>query len=241
MRRIPEGDPRLVAELRTLLREVGPERVWRTYLDCSEAAEVVCGKGHDIDGFPGDLSLVPELGFAGKSVADLGCNFGHFTLLAAMNGATDALGVDLDERMVRGAEIQRCLLGVENARFMAMDLLADPPAGRFDLAMLIDFLGKHFFATGMARGFLDAAEAHAGRELLLSVRSWYKIERHLGVPSERLAELYGPGFIRGDRFLAMKYVLLRLRPRWTCKRIWPRRGEPDKTVKQMLLFTRREP
>ncbi|MGE4506002.1 MAG: hypothetical protein AB7D51_11690, partial [Desulfovibrionaceae bacterium] len=169
---------RLRVELDALLAELGPDVVWRPCLD-ERGRVVACGQWHDEDGLPPGLAedpgLLPGLDFSGRRVVDLGCNFGHFTFLAARCGAARAEGVDLDPRLVRACEVQRRLLrqesgpesghgaayGAECTAFHARDLLADPPVGRFDLVMLIDVLGKQFFASGLARGFLDAAEAHA--------------------------------------------------------------------------------
>ncbi|MGE4505103.1 MAG: hypothetical protein AB7D51_07120, partial [Desulfovibrionaceae bacterium] len=51
--------------------------------------------------------------------------------------------------------------------------------------------------------------------------------------------LYGPGFTRGRRFLALRWVLSRLRPGWRGRRLRPREEAAGPASKHLLLFTRR--
>ena len=49
------------------------------------------------------LSLILEEGFTGKSVADLGCGAGGFSLEVLSNGASSSVGFDLSRKMIESA------------------------------------------------------------------------------------------------------------------------------------------
>ena len=58
----------------------------------------------------------------GRTVVDLGCLEGGFTLAFAQGGATRALGIEARELSVQRCELARTLLGVENAEFVVADI-----------------------------------------------------------------------------------------------------------------------
>ena len=58
----------------------------------------------------------------GRSVVDLGCLEGGFTLAFAQRGAARALGIEARELSVQRCELARNLLGVENAEFVVADI-----------------------------------------------------------------------------------------------------------------------
>lgn len=61
-------------------------------------------------------------GLDGRSVVDLGCLEGGFTLAFAQHGAAHALGIEARELSVRRCELARDLLGVTNAEFVRADI-----------------------------------------------------------------------------------------------------------------------
>ena len=84
----------------------------------------------------------------GRTVVDLGCLEGGFTLAFAQGGAASALGIEARELSVQRCELAKTLLGVENAEFVIADIK--------------DELGRHdpfdvVFATGILYHVADPA------------------------------------------------------------------------------------
>jgi 2-polyprenyl-3-methyl-5-hydroxy-6-metoxy-1,4-benzoquinol methylase len=59
---------------------------------------------------------------AGRTVVDLGCLEGGFTLAFAGHGARHALGIEARQVSVRRCELARALLGYDNAEFVCGDI-----------------------------------------------------------------------------------------------------------------------
>jgi len=79
--------------------------------------------------WPALRGLLPEL--RGKRVLDLGCGFGWFCRIAAEQGASHVLGVDVSERMLARARAETSNPAV---RYLRADLEAfAPDEGAFDL------------------------------------------------------------------------------------------------------------
>jgi SAM-dependent methyltransferase len=94
----------------------------------------------------------------GERVLDIGCGFGDSTRqIAAMVGPDgEAVGVDVAERFVEVARREAEEQGVGNAAFLAADVQATRPKGRFDYAF--SRFGTMFFASPVAalRGVREA-------------------------------------------------------------------------------------
>lgn len=58
----------------------------------------------------------------GRTIVDLGCLEGGFTLAFAQRGATRAVGIEARELSVQRCELARKLLSVENAKFVRADI-----------------------------------------------------------------------------------------------------------------------
>lgn len=88
--------------------------------------------------------LFRDIGLTGKSVLDVGCNEGFFSLHMADAGAR-VLGIDIDEHRVAKARFIQDVVGVEKpVRFEVIDIyskdFSDLP--RFDLCLCLGFLHR---------------------------------------------------------------------------------------------------
>ncbi len=85
----------------------------------------------------------------GRTVVDLGCLEGGFTLAFAERGAQHALGIEARELSVQRCELARSFLGLDNAEFVIADLKTElPRRDPFDIV----------FATGILYHVADPAE-----------------------------------------------------------------------------------
>ena len=94
------------------------------------------------------LQLVPPQ--EGQRVLDIGCGLGDTTQqIAALVGPTgEAVGVDAAENFIQTATAEAAEAGVENARFMALDVQTDPLGGPYDMAF--SRMGTMFFISPVA-------------------------------------------------------------------------------------------
>jgi tRNA (mo5U34)-methyltransferase len=123
---------------------------------------------HFLGDYPGAVwrALAPELpaDLSGKSVLDVGCNAGFFSLELKRRGAARVLGVDLDARYLAqarlAAEIAR--LDVELRQLSVYDV-ARLEGERFDVVVFMGVL-YHLRHPLLA---LDLIRAHVAPELLV--------------------------------------------------------------------------
>lgn len=104
-RRYPRG------ELRRRIAELGP---WFHNLRLDG---VMTAPDHFLGDFPGNLwrrlsSLLPA-DLSGRSVLDIGCNAGFYSIAAARRGAARVVGIDSDERYLAQARLAAEVSGVE--------------------------------------------------------------------------------------------------------------------------------
>lgn len=223
---------RLRAELMHLLKEVGAENVWRPVYDVGETL-LAGGIADGRDGSPEDLAGVD---FRGKSVVDLGCNFGYFSFLARRLGARAVVGVDIDPRAVRGCEILRDLKGLEGVSFLCGDFVSLDPAERFDLGLLVNYIGKRSVKKGV-QPVLRAVERLSRKEMVVSARTVYHGPSHLGLDAQALARMYPTRYLKGEEFFLMDFVIDFFHDDWEVRRLSP--DYPDRSVKRTLLFSRK--
>jgi tRNA (mo5U34)-methyltransferase len=69
---------------------------------------------YDARGFPKD--------FVGKTVLDVGCNGGFYSLVAKLRGVTSVVGVDHSEHHLNQAILVRDALGIESVEFKVADV-----------------------------------------------------------------------------------------------------------------------
>ncbi len=221
-----------------MLAALGPGRVWRPVAG-PDGALLARGSG------PGPESLEPYvagLDVAGKTVADLGCNLGYFSLLAARCGARRVLGCDADPEIIEAATLLARLHGLAGVDFLARDFLAAPAPERFDLALLVDFVGRGVVAKGKLAAVAAAAASWARHEVFFTLHPAYALDE-LAVPPEVLAARH-PGCVRDGRFFTAEALAALLGPGWTMRRLTDGRlsaGETTLRAKTALLFTRKAP
>jgi tRNA (mo5U34)-methyltransferase len=142
------------------------------------------------DHFLGDYPAVKWRGFAdaipadltGKSVLDIGCNGGFYSIEMKRRGAARVLGIDYDEDYLAQARFAAGVLGmdIEFRRFSVYDVGA--LGEKFDVVL---FMGV-FYHLRHPLLAIDLIHEHAARDLLV----FQSMQR--GSPEvERLAEDYG--------------------------------------------------
>lgn len=88
-------------------------------------------------------------GFAGKKVLDVGCRLGHFSFLAAEDGA-EVVGVDFEELQVKAAREIASMKGLNKTRFLAQRVedLDYSTWNKFDLALVLNVFDHMLRANG---------------------------------------------------------------------------------------------
>ena len=77
----------------------------------------------------------------GRSVLDVGCGPGHFSIALASRGAAHVLGVDFAPGMIEIAKKRAAQAGVgDRCQFVTADFLAKPPQERFDYTIVAGFM-----------------------------------------------------------------------------------------------------
>lgn len=198
-----------LTELQRIFDSVGPRKIWRPVFDARHRL-LAAGIGDADDGLP---PAAAGIDFRGKSVLDLGCNFGFYSFLARQLGARRVLGVDIDPRIIRGCALLKEIYGMDGIQFAAADALK-LDTDRFDMVMMIDFIGKGVIQEGRVQPFMAAAERLARRELLLTVRPVYHIHKKFGRAAAVLKARYPAASILNRYFLNLDYIRGCLGGRW---------------------------
>ena len=221
-------------QLETILQQVGPQRIWRpVYVPGNK--KLADGIGDQSDGLPQDLSRID---FRGKTVVDLGCNFGYYTFMVKEAGARHVTGIDRDPRIIQGCRRLKDLWDVGNVTFVAGDIASSNGIGSYDTGMMIDFIGKATVISGDFKGYLDVLERLSQKEMILSIRPAYNVRKHLDNDIEGLTQKYPEDFLRHNHFQTLDYVLERFGPDWHME-IVSAASTPPGTKKETLHFKRR--
>lgn len=222
-------------ELMEILRQVGPENIWRPVYTPGNRL-VADGIGDLCDGFPNDLQ---QIDFKNKTVVDVGCNFGYYTFIAKRAGASHVTGIDIDKRIIRGCRILKSLFRVEGVSFLAMDIFDSNDVGTFDTGMMIDFIGKTMVTTGIVKKYLNALERMSEKEMLLTIRPFYDVKKHLNSDFQGLTEKYQRDYIRKNSFFTIDYIRDRFDKRWDME-IVSQKKDLDVEKKETLYFVRKK-
>lgn len=222
-------------EFLALARSIPPEHRYRTVYDADFSVLVPGKEAIDAD----TLEVFSKIGFAGRTVVDLGCNFGFFTFQASRLGASSVVGVDREARVLAGCELLKDHFGIANVSFERHDIddqACALPARQFDIAMLVEFIGKTFVVENRVGPALAFLERLSRRELIVSVQKVYWIRKELGTTPQRLREIYPDRYVRGGDFLLLDYVRDFLAPRWRMETLSPMTEDYEKPRK-FLRFT----
>jgi ribosomal protein L11 methyltransferase len=221
-------------ELQTILREVGSDKVWRPIYDSNHKL-LTTGVETNVEGLHSDLSRID---FKDKTVVDLGCNFGYFTFWARKQDARHVLGIDIDQRIIRGCNLLMKMYNYDGIDFLSEDITKINGLGRFDIAMMIDFIGKNWIRTGEMIPFLKITEHLARKEMLISVRPVYSVKKHFQNDFKGLLDIYPSRFIRNNRFHTFEFIEAYFEDRWNATVTSPE-IDPDESHKKILHFHRK--
>ncbi len=164
MKDVPDGGTGGLSreEIETRARELGP---WFHNLDLRgvpTAPEHFLGDYPNIK-FRGFSHALPS-DLSGKSVLDIGCNAGFYSLEMKRRGAARVLGIDHDEHYLAQARFAAEVLGFDDVEFRQMEVWDVGALGeRFDLVIFMGVL-YHLRHPLLA---LDLIREHVADDLLL--------------------------------------------------------------------------
>lgn len=124
--------------------------------------------GHFLGDYPAQKfkHFAPHLpaDLRGKSVLDIGCNAGFYSIEMKRRGADRVLGIDSDERYLDQARLAAEVLGNDDIEFAKLDVYDVGAIGeKFDLVIFMGVL-YHLRHPLLA---LDLVREHAARDLML--------------------------------------------------------------------------
>ncbi|WP_027184742.1 class I SAM-dependent methyltransferase [Desulfovibrio inopinatus] len=201
-------------EFYSIVETLPQEDLYRTVYD-PDFAVLLPGKEIIDDQILQDFSCVD---FSGKTVADLGCNFGFFSFQAKRLGASSVLGVDYADRVILAARELADAFEMDGVTFETHDIYKQDSTlrqQRFDVAMLVEFIGKSFIGGQMIDSALHAVECLTDKEIVLSIQKIYWINKELKTTPEALLALYPEKYIQNGDFLLFEYVKDYFADRWT--------------------------
>ncbi len=199
---------------------IAPEHRYRTVYD-TDFSVLVPGKERiDAD----TLAAIARIDFTGRTVVDLGCNFGFFTFEAGRRGAASVVGVDREAHVLKGCSLLKQYFNLSNVTFERHDIGDGESSLRgrwFDIAMLVEFIGKNLVVRDRVRPALACLESLSRRELVVSVQKIYWIRKELGTTPGKLRAIYPAPYVDGGDFRLLDYVRDYFAPRWRMEALSP--------------------
>jgi hypothetical protein len=221
-------------ELEEILKLVGPKNIWRPVV-IREKQMLADGIGEACDGLPVNNG---NFKFDSKTVVDLGCNFGYYSFFARNAGASQVLGIDNDKRIIRGCDIIKALNNVDRVTFQTLDITKANGIGKFEIGMMINLIGKDMIRTGKAKDLLNSLERLSQKEMLLTLRPRYHINKKLQGDFKGLREKYPAEYIRDAYFHMVDYVCDRFKTDWEIRRVSSQNAR-ESGAKQTLRFLKK--
>ena len=207
-----------MADAETLREEVARLAPWFHNIDL----------GHGIltapDHFLGDYPRFKFARFAdalptdltGRTVLDIGCNAGFYSVEMARRGAARVVGIDSDDRYLAQARLAAATLGFAQIEFRNLSVYEVATLGeRFDLVIFMGVL-YHLRHPLLA---LDLIREHVARDTLLfqtmqqgSAESWTPIGDH---PFHQPGTFDPPPFFDDPAYPKMHFIEWRFAGDWT--------------------------
>lgn len=124
--------------------------------------------GHFLGDYPGAKfkRFAPHLpnDLSGKSVLDIGCNAGFYSIEMKRRGASHVLGIDSDDRYLAQARLATETLGFDDIEFAKLDVYQVGAIGeKFDLVIFMGVL-YHLRHPLLA---LDLIREHVAKDMML--------------------------------------------------------------------------
>lgn len=136
------------AEIEKRVNELGNLQPWNHNFTLPYGIETKSGRqsshGKNLVKLTRLEPLFEAIGLAGKSVLDVGCNEGFFSMHLARNGAR-VLGIDIDpQRISKACFVQSVLYPEQGVRFEVLDIYSDKfkALPRFDLCLCLGFVHR---------------------------------------------------------------------------------------------------
>lgn len=221
-------------ELKSILHRAEATNIWHPITDTSGNI-LAHGIGDPLDGLPPQLQ---SLDLRNKTVLDIGCNFGHYSFWAHRQGADHVMGIDNDILAIRGARLLQKIYGYPRLSFEVAGINQANDLPKFDMALMIDFVGKNMVQTGMLVALLDLLEGIARRQILLTIRPRYRIAKHLEGDRQGLLTRYPHRFVSNRHLYVLDYVCHRFRRNWHMS-VVEQEGAPEVSCKQTVYLRRR--
>jgi tRNA (mo5U34)-methyltransferase len=160
------------------------------------------------DALPADLT--------GRTVLDIGCNAGFYSVEMARRGAARVVGIDSDERYLAQARLASAALGFPQLEFRLLSVYDVAALGeRFDLVIFMGVL-YHLRHPLLA---LDLIREHVASDQLLfqtmqqgSTETWTPIEDH---PFHAPGGYDPPAFFDDPAYPRMHFIERRFAGDWT--------------------------
>ena len=200
----------LQQQLEPIIRKVGHENIWRAIHD-RNGNLLFEGVGHYSGMIQKALNTV---NFAGKTVVDLGCNFGFYSFYAAQKGAARVVGFDSDPDVIRGCKILARHYKITNVEFRVADFIYGDVPDTYDTALMVDFIGKNIIRKEKLLPCLSRLMKLGRQCLFTSFTPEYDIHSVLKLTPDWVAEKYGAPFVQNERFLLSKLVQALLGESW---------------------------
>ena len=160
------------------------------------------------DALPADLT--------GKTVLDIGCNAGFYSVEMARRGAARVLGIDSDDRYLAQARLAARTLGCDGVEFAKLSVYDVGTLGeRFDLIVFMGVL-YHLRHPLLA---LDLIREHVAADLMLfqtmqqgSREGWTPVEDH---PFHKPGTYDAPDFFDDPAYPKMHFIERQFAGDWT--------------------------
>lgn len=192
----------LERQLRPVLDQIANHDIW--YPIYNLQGEPVFRGRDKYHEFYNDLDQYVD--FKGKTVIDLGCNLGHYSFLAARLGATRVVGLDINTKMIEACNMLRDYLMLPQVDFKVTDFFFATPSNRYDIVLLIDYIGKNVINKFKLKQVLTIAERYSRKEIFLTFHHAYSINDKLRSTEENLIPFYTADLIRDGKFQVIDYV-----------------------------------